>query len=375
MKRINAFSSVSPVQIVSVLLAGASVIGIIGWFIWPGPDMRTKKDLQVIQVYFDKNDFDGALNTVDQLLTKDPNNAKLLTAKAIATAQKGSLTFQETELGRQAAILAEKAIVLDPQSSEAHRVLAYAYEIQQNYSKAHENYQKAIELDPQNVAALFGDGHSYDLEGDMQKAAEKYQTTLRVNGSFDQAYVGLARVALQNNDTEKALEMYTKSIEYTKNARIKSESSAAITLIYLGKNDIDNAKKYSQQAVDSDGTFSSGWYVKGTTTFVESFNKKRYPEAAVRGRMINQSLLDLKKAALLNPNQAAVYLQIGTELSAIGQADGAAAVFKKGLEVVEKDITLGAADKVSMRAKLLEARELMVKVEAVRNKRSPAPKN
>ncbi len=349
-----------------------SILAMVGWFVWPGPKIQEKKELRLIQEHFDANRLDDAISKANEGLSRNPKSVDLLIAKAIATAQKGSLTFQEKELGGQAAILANQAIQLDPRNSEAYRVLAYAYEIQEEYSKAHENYQKSLGFDPKNVAALYGDGHSYDLEGNGEKASEKYQAALAVNGSFSPAYVGMARISLQNNNPEKALEMYQKSIEYTANARIKSESASAMTLIYLSKGDVENAMNYSKQAIEFDNTYSSAWYVQGTTLFVDSFNKKKYPEIGTRNEMIKQSLENLGKAVSLNPNQAAAYLQIGTELSAIGRSDGAAVIFEKGLKTIEKDITLSAADKVSMREKFINAKELMVKVEAVRNKK-PAP--
>jgi tetratricopeptide (TPR) repeat protein len=362
-------------KIGAVFIGVVSILAILGWFVWPGPSMQTKKELQIIQGYFDANRLDDAIAKADENLLRDPNNVDFLIAKAIATAQKGSLTFQEKELGSQAVTIANQAVRLDSKNSEAYRVLAYAYEIQQDYANAHENYQKALGYDPKNVAALYGDGHSYDLEGDSKKAAEKYQAALVVNGSFSPAYVGIARIALQGNNPEKALGMYQKSIEYTNNDRVKSESASAMALIYLGKGDVENAMNYSKQAIEFDVTYSTAWYVQGTTLFVDSFNKKKYPEIGTRNEMIKQSLENLEKAVQLNPNQAAAYLQIGTELSALGRADGAAVIFEKGLKMIEKDITLSASDKISMRAKFLKAKELMVKVEAVRNKKAASIKS
>src|ERR1700722_2237404 len=110
---------------------------------------------------FNKGDFSAAISSLDSALAKDPKNTDLLLLKASTLAQEGSLQFKEAEYGNQAIAVAQQVLVIDPQNSEAWRIIGYAYEIMQNYPAAHNAYQKSLALNPKNALTLSQEAHAY----------------------------------------------------------------------------------------------------------------------------------------------------------------------------------------------------------------------
>jgi tetratricopeptide (TPR) repeat protein len=340
----------------------------LGLAIWLSKQSKQELSQSMDKVYllFHQNKLDEALAQTEDLLNIYPDHSAILATKALILAQKGSLSFEEKELGTQAVSVAKQAVEADPQNSEAYRILGYAYEIQEEYNLAHQNYAQAIQLNPKNAQALFGDAHVYDLQGDLAKAEKGYQQSLEFNSSFDQAYLGMARVLVARGDEKGAVESLEKALAVSTNVHNKAEITYSIARLSLNMQDIPKGLSYGEQSTLLDPNYPLGWYAHATALFLDSFNKTKYPEAATRGAFITQSIGELRKALILNPNQSVVYLQLGIEFSAINKHEDALESFRRGLLAVPKDITLNADDKVLMMKKIEDAQKLAIAMSKIR---------
>ncbi len=99
-------------------------------------------------------------------------------------------TRENAEKARQAS---EKAIALDPDSSEAHASHGLAMFINEEYAEAEQEFEKAIALNPNLFEAYFYYGQALSSQGEFEKAAAMYLKAMEVNPADYQSRVFLAQ--------------------------------------------------------------------------------------------------------------------------------------------------------------------------------------
>lgn len=83
----------------------------------------------------------------------------------------------------------EKAVKLNPQSSDIRSNLAYAYILNNKIDKAQSEVDKAIQLNPQNSMAFFIRGTADFFEGKYDKAENDADRALAINQQFTAAHI------------------------------------------------------------------------------------------------------------------------------------------------------------------------------------------
>ena len=97
---------------------------------------------------------------------------------------------KNAEKARQAS---EKAIALDPDSSEARASRGLAMFINEEYAEAEQEFEKAIELNPNLFEAYYYFGLANSSQGEFEKAAAMYLKAMEVNPADYQAPIFLAQ--------------------------------------------------------------------------------------------------------------------------------------------------------------------------------------
>lgn len=136
-----------------------------------------------------------------------------------------ALRKEQEELAKGGAVYAERAVALEPDSSEAHRVLGelWIHQITGPISgirfgpKGKDSIEKAIQLDPQNLEARRALGLMYLYNppfngGDKDKAAETFDQLSEAGGG-DRCYVLAARAYLEKEDPARARPRLQKALE------------------------------------------------------------------------------------------------------------------------------------------------------------------
>jgi len=184
--------------------------------------------------------YEGAINIIDLLINRKPNEAGLYYNKGLAL---------QTLKDYDAAIKSyEKAISLAPDMSEAYNnygnVLArlgkykeaiHAYDkaieadpldgtIYYNkgrilselkrYDEAITFFEKAIALNPDYAEAMNNKGNALSELGDEKKAVESYREAIRKKPNNPRAYVNLGNSLYNLDDYPGSLEAYNKAIEF-----------------------------------------------------------------------------------------------------------------------------------------------------------------
>ncbi len=97
---------------------------------------------------------------------------------------------KNAEKARQAS---EKAIALDPDSSEARASRGLAMFINEEYAEAEQEFEKAIDLNPNLFEAYYYFGLANSSQGEFEKAAAMYLKAMEVNPADYQAPIFLAQ--------------------------------------------------------------------------------------------------------------------------------------------------------------------------------------
>jgi tetratricopeptide (TPR) repeat protein len=301
---------------------------------------------------FNNNDFKTAIDNANALLAKNPNDVAALIAKAAVLAQEGSITFQEKDFGAQAIAVAQQALAIDPNNSEAWRIIGYSNEIMQNYADAHTAYAKSLALNPKNTLTLSQEAHAYELQGDLKKAASGYRAALAIDKNLDQAQVGLAGILVLTGNLAEALPLLTSASMQSPNVRLRAEAAYTAGQVYGALKDPADAKNFMQSATTIDPTYPLGWAGLGLVLFNEALATSATDSTSTRQHLITTSFQSLQKAISLNKYQSAAYYQYGIELAALGQSKTGATFLNEAAKIVPDDITLNGTEKKVMLSRI-----------------------
>jgi cytochrome c-type biogenesis protein CcmH/NrfG len=209
--------------------AGLVILGSIGLILIGAGHVQAEENPDVVAA---RKARDSAnIESLRALITKTQNEAQK-SGKAEAYARLAQFDLWLCEAGhghnddkviKQAAedgvAAAEKAVALDANSSEAHRLLGdalgelipHAFAGGMRYGRrSTAELDKAIELDPKNANAYIGRAISYFFTpsafgGDRDKAGEMLKKAIALDPVSDTAHIWLAQVYLSAGQREQAL--------------------------------------------------------------------------------------------------------------------------------------------------------------------------
>jgi Tfp pilus assembly protein PilF len=152
--------------------------------------------------------------------------------------------FSAVEAAPKAQAAAQKALDIDPTSSEAHAVLGGAHQNLWQWNDAEREYRRAIELDPKNGTALQWYGLFRGMVGDHNQEIATFKRALAVdplnlvfNGNLAMAYGNAGQYDL-------AVEQYKKTQELDPDAPIRQNFA-------INAQDIGNYDLWIQEFVKS----------------------------------------------------------------------------------------------------------------------------
>lgn len=340
------------VWIPTLLLVGGAIVGVV-WVasIEYGSKYESGVDLRSA---YGRSDMNAVIAEADRRIAISANDVESILAKATALAQKGSLEFKEDEYGPLAIALARHALTIEPRSSDAWRIIGYGYEIQEQYDEAHAAYAQAITIDPTNVAAISQDAHAWDLQGNTERALAGYRQALALNAQYVQAIVGEGRLYVRAGELERALSSFRFALQILSSAeipniRLAAEAAASAASIAATMGDLPEAERLARQAVDLDPSYALGWAGLGAVIFMDSVAPSEERSDVQRKVRIDDSFESLEKAIEINPNLTVAHLQLGLQFAAFGRTADALIVLGGVPEISERDITLSADEKASIR--------------------------
>jgi tetratricopeptide (TPR) repeat protein len=290
-------------------------------------------------------DIDKQIEIASQLLSrKSDNQAKIDLANAYL--EKASLDFKEDEYSNKALVLINEVLAADSENFEAYLSAGYAYEVLQNYPKAFENYNKAIELNSNSDIAYVKRGHAYDLYGDLISAENDYTKAFQINSNNDTALMNLARIAQRKGDLENAKNYAKNIVETSDIAYVKATAHEIIGLAYLDSGD-------NQSAIEN---FSKS--INEYKDYANAYSNRAYAKILLHNYEVKDNSLkieieqDINTALSIHEFSSFANVVNGLLMEAVGDNQKALSAYQKALNLVDKDITLGAAEKIDMKDKI-----------------------
>jgi tetratricopeptide (TPR) repeat protein len=201
-----------------------------------------------------------------------------------------------------------------PRNVQARSNLGAALSHGGHYEEAIVEYKQALEQDPGNLPVRVNLALAYYKTAELTSAAEHLAAVVRQQPSNRQAVFLLADCDLRLGENKKVIELLSP---------LEKESPNDKALIYLLGTALirDEQPARGQVLVDRilrDGDSAEARLLLGTT----KMNAREFAEA----------LVDLKKAAELNPQLPDVFSYYGLALMTTGDTPGAADAFHKELE-------------------------------------------
>jgi tetratricopeptide (TPR) repeat protein len=305
---------------------------------------------------FNGGDVDVAASELEQLLTQNLGEAQkleVLVSLASVYAQKGSLEFKEEEYGAKAVSLIKQALEIDPNNSDAYRVMAYAYEIMEQYQDAITNYQNAIRLNNQNAMAYSGLGHAYDLMGEAEKSKEALQEAVRLDPELDHSLYNLARIYFTEKNAMLARQYAEQTIAVSKNTRFISEATSLLGILHMNAMEYDKAISLFEKAITLDDTLANNYVLLadakmlafGQNIFSIGISKIIEKQTA----LLTEVTMLIDKALDINPSLSSAYLVQARIFALQDNFDATRNALNTGLAAVDADITLSVGAKEKMR--------------------------
>ena len=222
-----------------------------------------------------------------------------------------------------------------PKSVMAHSNLGAALSRSGQYEEAIVEYRQALQLEPRNLPIRVNLALAYYKTAQIPDAAEELEKAVKQQSSNRQAVFLLADCDLRLGENKKVIELLSP---------LEKESPNDKALIYLLGTALirDNQPARGQLLVDRilrEGESAEAHLLLGTT----KMNVQEFADA----------LVDLKKAADLNPQLPDVFSYYGLALLSTGDVAAAAVAFRKELESNPNDfvsnLQLGALLKQDQR--------------------------
>jgi adenylate cyclase len=140
-----------------------------------------------------QRDYEYAIRMFQQAIDLDAKYALAYAGLADAYSHMYRYADGSRKNAEKAKEASEKAIALDPDSSEARASRGLAMFISEEYAEAEREFEKAIELNPNLFEAYYYFGLAHSSQGEFEKAADMYLKAMEVNPADYQSPIFLAQ--------------------------------------------------------------------------------------------------------------------------------------------------------------------------------------
>ena len=169
-----------------------------------------QSDIDKGKAYFDRGDFNSALDFYTELTKRYPTNPLIWDERGRALRR----------LGRkeEAISCSNISIMIDPNNSESWFAKGqYLYDLQR-YDDSLDCFDKALSLAPNESNIWFGKGISLHKKGMFEEALECFNKSIQINPKAELAYHFKGVLLTDLGKIEEALECFNKSLEIDPNS-------------------------------------------------------------------------------------------------------------------------------------------------------------
>ena len=226
-----------------------------------------------LKFYYDW-DWEGAVDSYKKALRLDPGNATIYI--------RYSSTLADVGRYKEALLLADKAVELDPVSISSLHNLGWTNLVASNFKKSTEAFEKALELHPNWVWGHIKKAYGHVYLGDFDKAlvhAGRAEELFKDGWGSELLQVALTFIHHSCNNKEKADFLMNRFFKYASENTL--EDPWTLSYIYYLKGD------YSK-AVDWEEKVEEGRYPLAYTMNLPIFYNKEYFESREHQRILRE---------------------------------------------------------------------------------------
>ena len=292
----------------------------------------SNNNIESILTLFSKQQFNEALDAIQELIDNDPYDALLFNIQGACYAG-----LNKFILAKESYI---KAIVLNPEYAKAHYNLAGALHeldefdasiqsyqnalvIESDYAEAHNNlgnifkeigqldlaiksYEKAITIKPDYVESHYSLGSSFYESGKLEETVKCYERVIELRPSFKEMHNNLGNVLKELGRSDEAVLSYDKAILIDPNF-VEVYFNLGTTFQEL--NQLENAVKHYQKAIDIKPNYPEAHNNLGV-----AFKELKEFDSAIKAYQM---------AINIKPDYAEAHNNIGIVYKELGQLDDA----------------------------------------------------
>ena len=182
-----------------------------------------------------------AIDEYKKALELDPNNSMIYGEMAES--------YLRNNRVRDAVETAEKAIRVNPDNLEAHKLLSSIYiqligranaqqpPSQETINNAIHEFEEIVRIDPSEQQGFLMLGRLYQIKGDREKATAIYKQLLGVEPGSEEGVVALAKLQLDAGNKKEAAEMLEEFLKQ------RPDSDAALELLGQAYSDLQEYEK------------------------------------------------------------------------------------------------------------------------------------
>ncbi len=248
----------------------------------------------------------------------------------------------EDEYIPKAISLLERSLILDPDNVNTYIVYGFIYEVAGDINKSIEMYNKALEMEPNNIQALLGRAHAKEFLSDNNSAAEDYLAAINLdkNNEHINANLGLCRLAYSHFALELAIDnclVVTRNVT-SSNMNLVAEAHQILAAIYLDMSDF-NKSLISLKEAEALNPNDNNLLLQYAIYYLETDNLDKSEEYALR-------------VANNDRTRAYPYLILGGVYALRNNYQTSIDHSYKALELVDNDISILPTTKISFTGKL-----------------------
>jgi tetratricopeptide (TPR) repeat protein len=259
---------------------------------------------------FEKGDYQGAINYLDQAIKLNPNYAVAYTKRGAVRLAIGDIQGGLTDL--------DEAIKLNPKETNAYTLRGSIRYLQGDKQRALADVNQTINLNPNATAYLLRGSFHEDL-GDKQGAIADYNQAIKLNPKETTAYTKRGSVRYTLGDKQGALTDLDQVIKLNPN---DAKAYLLPGMIRSELGDKSGALTYFDQAI------------KLNSNYADAYDRR----APVRYQLGDKqgTIADLSQLIKLNPNDAKSYAFRGIVRSQLGDKQGAIKDAQKATELYQQ---------------------------------------
>ena len=295
-----------------------------------------------------EQDFNILLPILEEKYENEPNKIENVLNYANVLANIWSLKRSEKDYWNFAIKFANYALNLDPNNSEAYRIIWYANEIMENYDDAFTAYDKSIKLDENNALAYWNRWHAYGLVWKTEEAEKDFLISYKLDSSNSHVLMNLARGYLSKWEDKEALKYFKEVVKKSTNIRFKSEALFSIWNLQINDKNYKDAEETFINSIDIDPNFELGYIWLAKTQFLLFLKQVKKNKETADNSLVDSAIENYNKSIEINPNKTLAYYQLALLYMDVWHYEETEKNFIKALEVIPNDITLSKPEKEAM---------------------------